>query len=334
MSHRGTGLRAGPDPVVRTVLGDVAPAALGPTDYHEHLLMASPLLPGDELDDLARSTAETRALAAAGIGALVELTPIGLGRDLGGLAAISAATGMHVVAATGVHRDAHYPDAHPARGLDPAALAARFVDEVRTGVAVDEPTAAGGRVRCGVIKCGVGYWSISPTERTVLAAAATAQRATGVAVVCHLEMGTAAHEVVEVLGGHGVPPDRVVLAHADRNPDPGLHAELTSGGVYLGYDGMARAKYWPDSALLDCLLRTAERGRADRLLLGGDVARSSSFRSYGGLPGMAYLPLRFAPRVAAEGGQDLLDLLLVRNPATLLAWSPAGGDEAAAGAAA
>jgi hypothetical protein len=51
-----------------------------------------------------------------------------------------------------------------------------------------------------------------------------------------------------------------MLAHVDRNPDPGLHAELAAAGAYLGYDGMARFKYWPDSVLLDCLLRVA-RGR-------------------------------------------------------------------------
>lgn len=99
--------------VVRTVLGDIAPDALGPTDYHEHLLMRSPLLPGDALDDIGRSSAETRALAAAGISALVELTPIGLGRDPAGLATIARATGVHIVAATGVHREAHSPPAIP-----------------------------------------------------------------------------------------------------------------------------------------------------------------------------------------------------------------------------
>src|SRR5690606_29546269 len=38
-------------PTIRTVLGDVAPAELGATNYHEHLFQISPLLPGDELDD-------------------------------------------------------------------------------------------------------------------------------------------------------------------------------------------------------------------------------------------------------------------------------------------
>jgi phosphotriesterase-related protein len=52
--------------IVRTVLGDIDPAALGRTDVHEHLLMRSPLLRGDELDDLDRSATEAGMLRAAG----------------------------------------------------------------------------------------------------------------------------------------------------------------------------------------------------------------------------------------------------------------------------
>jgi 5-phospho-D-xylono-1,4-lactonase len=309
--------------VIRTVLGDLPPEDLGRTDYHEHLLQASPLLLGDDLDDVDRSAAEVVTLRDAGIDALVELTPIGLGRDPAGLRSIAERTGMHIVMATGVHRDEHYGEDHPVRQLDEPALLSLFVDELT--VATTMPGADGGRrppvdgVRAGVIKVGVGYWRISASERRVLSAAAAAHRRTGTAIVCHLELGTAAWEVLGFLGDQGVPADRVVLAHVDRNPDPGLHLELAAAGAYLGYDGMARAKYWPDAVLLDCLLAVAERGGADRLLLGGDVARRSSFASYGGMPGMAYLPERFVPRIERSAGAELVRRVLVENPARALA---------------
>jgi 5-phospho-D-xylono-1,4-lactonase len=314
---------APPAPVVRTVSGDLAPGELGRTDYHEHLLMASPLLAEDELDDVDRSAEETAALRDAGIDALVELTPIGCGRDPVGVAAIADRTGVHVVLATGVHREAHYGPDHWVRSLDEDALTERFVREITVGcVEGDRPDDVGDTtaIRAGVIKVGIGYWSISAFERRVLLAAAEAQRRTDVAVVCHLELGTAAWEAVELLTGTGgVPPERLALAHADRNPDVDLHVALADAGVYLGYDGAGRTKYWPDSVLVDCLVAVAERGGAERILLGGDVARRSSFRAYGGLPGMAYLPSRFVPRVEAAGGDELVEKILVTNPARLLA---------------
>ena len=130
----------------------------------------------------------------------------------------------------------------------------------------------------------------------------------------HLEHGSAAFEVLAALEVLGVPASAVALAHVDRNPDPGLHAELAAAGAYLGYDGWARSQRWPDSLLLDCLLRAAEQGAAERLLLGGDVARASRYRGYGGMPGLAYLGERVLPRLERETSPALVTALLETNP--------------------
>jgi phosphotriesterase-related protein len=114
-----------------------------------------------------------------------------------------------------------------------------------------------------------------------------------------------------------VAPTAVVLAHIDRNPDPGLHADLAATGAYLGYDGFARSRNWPDSVLIDCLIRAAELGARDRLLLGGDVARRSRYAAYGGRPGLAYLGDRVIPRLMA-GHAELVHAALVTNPARFL----------------
>jgi phosphotriesterase-related protein len=294
---------------VRTVLGDIHASELGRTDYHEHLFQVTPLLPGDELDDEERSGAEAESLRVAGIDAMIEATPIGLGRDPAGVARIAEATGLHIVATTGAHREAHYGAGHRLLGLTDARLAELFVHDL-----IDA------EVRAGLIKAGIGYWSISAFEHRVLAAAGVAYRATGAPVMVHLEHGSAGFEVLAELAGHGVPAHRVVLAHADRNPDPGLHAELCAVGAYLGYDGMARHRDAPDSVLLACLVETAVRGGQDRLLLGGDVARRRRYRAYGGMPGLDYLPTRFVPRLEALD-PALAQAVLVDNPARLLDWA-------------
>jgi len=287
--------------------------------------MRSLLLPGEELDDAHKSAVEVAELKGAGIDALVELTTIGLGRDPRGVAELSSRTGLRVVLATGIHREAHYPQEHWAHRMGADELADLFVKDILEGCDGADyggPREAPTTVRAGVIKVGAGYWSISAFERRAFAAAGEAHRRTGAPVVCHLEHGTAAWEVLEALGDAGVPPQQVLLAHADRNPDPALHAELAAAGAYLGYDGMARAKYWPDSVLLACLLEAASMGAEDRITLGGDVARRSSFRSYGGLPGLAYLPKRFVPRLAKAGGENLVHRILVENPARFLTIEP------------
>jgi len=309
-----------------TVLGDVAAAELGRTNYHEHLFQVSPLLPGDELDDEHTSGTEAGSLLRSGFTALVDATPTGLGRRPEALARISAAEGLRLVATTGAHREPHYGSGHWLLSLSEDQLAERFCRDVSDGMPVVDgprigPPAHGpdGRpVRAAVVKAGIGYWSMTTFERRVLAAVAATWHRTGAAVMVHLEHGSAAFEVLAELGRHGVRASAVALAHVDRNPDPGLHAELAAVGAYLGYDGFARSQRWPDSVLLECLLKAAEQGAAERLLVGGDVARATRYRGYGGMPGLAYLGERVLPRLERQASPELVEAVLVANPARWL----------------
>ena len=314
------------------MLGDRPATELGRCDYHEHLFQVSPLLTGDELDDEVASGREAATLRRAGIDSMIEATPAGLGRNPAAVARISAAAGLTVVHTSGAHRQEHYGSGHWILDCDATDLTARFTADVRDGLPardVPERTApavgpAGDPVRAGILKAGIGYWRISPFERRVLGAVAATAAETGVPVMVHLEHGSAAWEVLEALAGDGLPADRVILAHADRNLDPDMHTDLTLAGAYLGYDGMARHREAPDSAILDCLQQVISRGDPGRVLLGGDVARRSRYQAYGGMPGLAYLPARFLPRVRDRLGDELTDRLMVANPRTVLSLRAPG----------
>lgn len=300
-----------PERVVRTVGGDIAPGQLGACDAHEHLFLVTPAQPGDEFADVAKAVEEAASLRDAGADALVEWTPIGLGRDLAGLATVSKATGLHVVAATGLHRDVHYAAGDPLRREDVETLAARFATEIEEG-----------EIRCGIVKVGAGYHALSPFERTAIEAAAAAHTRTGAPIGVHTEHGTMGLALVERLGSRGVPAEAVILAHIDRNPDAGEHAETAAAGAWLQLDGPGRTKYWPDSTILALIESLAERGHSDRLLLGGDTGRRSMLRAYGGGPGLDYVFRRFKPRLEGELGQELSEQIFVSNPARAFSFEP------------
>lgn len=304
--------------MIRTVAGDVAPGDLGPCDAHEHLFLETPIQPDDTFLDVDKAIAEARTLAEAGARAVVDWTPIGLGRDPRGLRAVSEATGMHVVAATGVHRDAHYLADDPLRTTPVDGLAERFAGEVADGI-------DGMDVRAGLIKIGASYHRISPFEDRVFQAAAAAHLATGAPVGAHTQHGTHGRAIVERLMELGVPGERVILAHLDRNPDAGEHAETAATGAWLQLDGPGRVKYWPDSTILALIGDLAERGLGDRILLGGDVGRSSMLRAYGGGPGLDYVFARFRPRLARELGAELEEAVFVSNPARAFAMTQDAG---------
>ena len=136
------------------------------------------------------------------------------------------------------------------------------------------------------------------------------------AVVCHL--GTAAFEVLEALTGAGLDLNRVALAHADRNPDPGLHLELAATGAYP-LRRLGEAKHWPDSMLLDCLLAVAGGGGAGAAAAGGDAQGAAPGGRTAACRGSTTCPAGSRPGCARPAATTSPAWSVEANPARLLA---------------
>jgi predicted metal-dependent phosphotriesterase family hydrolase len=295
---------------VRTVAGDVPAGELGVCDAHDHLFFGSPQLPGQELRSVSAARAELTAFAAQGGGAVVQWTPYGLGRRADELPALSRETGVRIVAATGLHQAVHYDDATLA-GLR-GRLADVFVTELTEGIG---PSG----VRAGLIKVAGGFHALDAHARWTMTAAAEAHHATGAPIAVHLELGTGALDVLELLCGElGVPPQRVILGHLNRSPDFTVHRQAAVSGCYLAFDGPSRANHATDWRMPDAVRELVDAGHGDRLLLGGDTTTAAA-RSVNGGPGMPYLLRRVRPRLAADLGEELVRRVLTDNPGRALA---------------
>ncbi|WOX07661.1 phosphotriesterase [Streptomyces sp. N50] len=292
--------------LVRTVLGDVEPRLLGLCDAHDHLFIHSPQLPGQELGDASAARAELNAFRSVGGGGVVQWTPYGMGRRVADLPLLSRASGVHVVCATGLHQAAHYsPELlESLRG----GLAEVFVSELTEGVG---PSG----VRAGLIKVAGGFHGLDAHARWTMTAAAEAHRATGAPIAVHLELGTGALDVLDLLCGTlGVEPHRVILGHLNRSPDLVVQRQAADAGAYLAFDGPSRAHHATDWRMPDAVRALAEAGFGDRLLLGGDTVVAGA-RSVDGGPGMPYLLRRVGPRLAVELGEELVERVFRENPA-------------------
>lgn len=305
---------------VRTVVGDVAPGELGRVYCHEHLLTRpGPQVPGADgdlrLDDEQRALEELRRFAAAGGGALVEVTTAEFGRDAAGLARLAGASGVAVVCTTGHVSEEYWRGVLELEQATEAGLAAEFVRELVEGI---EETG----VRAGMIKAGTSLDGATPTERKVIRAAANAQRATGAPITTHTSAGTGALEQVQLLGAAGASLDRVCIGHLDRRLIWEEHLELAHAGVFLGYDCVSKEQYAPDELRAEFIVRLVDEGFGDRICLSGDLARRSYLTSWGGAPGYAYILERFLPLLRRLGLSESQALaLVVDNPARLLTWA-------------
>lgn len=297
-------------PAVRTVLGDIAPAQLGVCDAHDHLFLRSAALPaGQELSDASAAEAELRAFAALGGRSVIQWTPYGMGRRSGAVVELARATGLQLVLATGVHQLQHYAGS----AALPPDLTALFVEELTRGV---RGSGCGQAPRAGLIKVAGGFHGLDAHARRSMTAAAEAHRATGAPIAVHLEGGTAAEDVLELLcRSLGVPPRHVLLGHLGRFPDLRMQRAVARSGAWLVFDGPSQAHRATDWRLMDSLTELAGDGHGDRLLLGADTTTAGAR----GAPGLAHLLRVLRPRLVRELGEQLADAVFVTNPARAFA---------------
>jgi 5-phospho-D-xylono-1,4-lactonase len=300
---------------VRTVLGDIGAEDLGACNSHDHLFFRSASLPGQEMDDADAAVAELRAFRQLGGRTVVQWTPFGLGRRAEQLAEVSRAASVHIIAATGLHQRAHYPDQAVVDEVMPK-LAELFIEELTLGMRPDAQQPHAGQAqpgpRAGMIKVAGAFHHLDDHARATMIAAAEAHHATGAPIGIHHELGTAAPDVAALLIGElEVPPDKVILGHLNRQPDPHVHLELAQTGAFLAFDGPSRANHATDWRLHDCLAGLAAHGHADQVLLGGDTTTAAAR----GAPGMSFLLSSIRPRL----GESLAEKFFVHNPARAFA---------------
>ncbi len=304
--------------MIRTVLGDIAPEALGFTLCHEHLYgQPPPEFAEDDLclEDEASALRELKDFKEAGGAAVVEMTTPDYGRNVAVLQRLSQQSDVHIVAATGFNK-AKFADRYSSH-LTEDALAAWMVTEVSEGV-VEPPSfvAEGSRTaaRAGLIKASTSSGGPTKDEEKVMRAAARAHKTTGAPVSTHTEKASWALEQATFLTEHGVSPKKLLIGHLDFNPDLAYLSEIASLGVYLGLDQFSKDKYLPDAKRVELVVALAEKGFGGQLLLSGDMARKSYWRTFGGA-GFRHIPTTVKQRLREAGMTEAnLNGLFVDNP--------------------
>lgn len=275
------------------------------------------------LDDLELAAQEVSRYRALGGQTILEATGLGVGRDLDALRAISARSGVAIVAGTGYYLDAAMPEG--VRVLSAGQIAERILADLADGE---------GGIRPGFIgEIGVGA-DFTPAEQNSLRAALIAQGETGLPVQVHLpgwfRLGDAVLDVAEEVG---VDPAFVVLCHmGPSGHDLGYQERLLRRGAWLQYDMIGMEVFYADQGV-QCpsdeqnaawLARLHEHGHGARILLSQDVFLKSLLRRHGG-PGYGHLLQYFVPRLRRHGFTDSdLDQLLVTNPRRLFEGADEG----------
>ena len=282
-----------------TTLGPRNADELGMILPHEHVFVDlrtwdQPGYAQAQADDVVRLMApEIERLKTAGGTALVECSPVGVGRRADMDEAVSVATGFPIVVPTGVYREPWIPPwIHEA---DEGALRDWMLGEL-TGVIEDSG------VQAGWIKLSAGDDGITATEAKALRAAAHAAAATKAVIGSHTIRGRVVRDQLAILEQAGYTPRRFIWIHTQAEPDFALHLEMARRGAWIEYDAIGGAE---DEFFIALIQRVLDAGFADQLLLSHDRGWYDPAQPGGGTPKpYTYLAQQFLPKLRAAGVDD------------------------------
>jgi phosphotriesterase-related protein len=316
---------------VETFLGPVDAAELGATLIHEHIfvrdLELEPNFPSPEWNESAaieRAIRGLTALHALGIRTVVDLTVLGLGRDVGLVAAVAERSPVQLVASTGYYVDEALPlyfrfhgPGRLVAGPDP--LVDFFVRDIEEGI-------GGTTVKAGMLKVMTAPTGITEDVARVMTAAAIAHERTGVPITTHSDPRSRnGLEQQAYLQKRGVSLERVIVGHSGDSDDLDYLCRLMDAGSTIGLDRFGMDHVLPDERRVRTVLDLLERGYGDRMILSHDAA----FFSHVTPPSwrareaprwhMENIPRRILPMLREGGASEAqLEQLLVGNPRRLL----------------
>jgi len=292
-----------------TTLGPRTAAELGLILPHEHIFVdfRPPEHPqhgeAEAAEVVALMAPQIELAQAQGVTALVDCTPVGVGRRADILKAVSIATGMPLLVPTGIYREPKIPAwAHAA---SEAELADWMIGELQ-----GEIERSG--VRAAWIKLSAGDDGITECEAKILRAAARAGKETNAVIGSHTMRGRVAQDQLDILEKAGYTAQRFIWIHTQKEADFAWHLEIARRGAWLEYDAIGDS----DAVCLDFVLRSLQAGLGGQVLLSHDRGWYDPAKPGGGDPKpFTHLVAHFLPKMRAAGvDEETIRTLTHTNP--------------------
>jgi len=305
---------------VHTIAGPIPIDSLGLILPHEHLFTD---LRGPNTPDYAQADPNNVAIlvepflteaASAGVTAMVECSTVGVGRNLSVLQRLAERSPIHIIAPTGVYKDAYIPTY--LREVSAEFLADLWTQELLFGI-------EGTDVQAGFIKLAVSDDGPTDLEIRNLKAAARASAASGAVIASHTVGGRAAILELDILEGEGLELGRFIWVHAQTENDLSLQIEVARRGAYLEIDSVG-GTWQPQAQLLENVLGIIEAGYIDNLLLSHDAGWYNPASDVGlpdeGFRGYTALITEFIPALREYGiTEEQINWITKVNPARAFA---------------
>jgi phosphotriesterase-related protein len=263
---------------IQTLGGPLDTSRLGRVLMHEHIFNISLEVQGswpgyhgwDPDVEIAKAQRTLAELKQAGYDTIVELSVLGLGRDVHQMARAVEGTGLQVTVATGVYtydvlpRMWHFSGPGTLLGGDEP-LDELFRRDIEEGI-------QGTDIKAAMLKSAVDHDGLTDHVQRVLRACCRVHHLTDTPMTVHTHAPTERGlDVLKVLEEEGIDPRRVVLAHCGDSADLDYLEKLIASGATLGMDRFGLNILLPFEERVATVAALSERGYADRMILSHDA---------------------------------------------------------------
>ncbi len=230
---------------------------------------------------------EIKFLKNHNVDLLLDLTSIGIGRDMAKLKKIQETTDIDIVVGTGffVHDalDEKYSN------MSAEEMAEILIKEIEVGIE-DSGIKAGAIGEVGVSE------KIYPVERNSIIAAAIAHKKTGLPIYLHTyPWSWAGLDAVNLLIENGVPGKSICVCHIDVTFDYEYLKAIMATGAYIEFDNCGKEYYFEaqegafaggpfatDVERVAMLKKLVADGYGKQVIISNDVCLKASLHKYGG----------------------------------------------------
>lgn len=305
-------------PTVNTVTGPVDTAQLGLTLMHEHVYVRTEGLYETfphlwDRDARIKQAAKQLAEAKAhGVSTIVDLTVMGLGRDVTLVQEVAIASKMQVIVATGLYTYDEVPRHFEHRDAD--YMAELFVHDIEQG-------SQGTDIKAAILKVATDEKGVTPGVEKVLRAVARTQRRTGVPISTHTHAASERGlDQQRIFKEEGVDLRRVVIGHSGDTEDIVYLEKLITAGSYVGMDRFGLHQLLPTERRVATIAKLCERGHVQHIVLSHDTMCSIDWypeEMRASLPDYHYLhiPDDVVPALKAAGvTEDQIGTMTIGNP--------------------
>lgn len=285
---------------------------MGYTMMHEHTTIDLSKIKNNQdccLDCIEETIKEYRELYNKGVRRIVDVSNIGIGRDIDYINQVAQETNLEILASTGYYKEPFLPREVEELTIDE--LSQIMIDEITIGI--------GSGTKARIIgEIGSSHNKITPLEEKVFRAASRAHKITNVPITTHTTLGTCALEQIDIFKQEEIDLNRVIIGHVDLSGNEEYIEEILKQGVYVEFDTIGKLDYLSDESRADILSSLVNKGWEKKIVLSVDITRKSHLKYQGGI-GYTYLFDVFIPMLIDRGVEESsIDIMLKDNPNKIL----------------